>query len=129
VTTTSRSRPARAARVATAVLLAGLGGCTYTVHLLSDPDGATVHLPDGSTVVTPADATFRTMRHQTVRVEAEGYRTLEVDFLRTEGSISRSFEAAFAQRGGREVTFLLVEEHGPIGSGPPASEAPPPPMR
>lgn len=116
-TTTSRSRPARALRRGGGLLLAlTLAGCTYTVRLVSDPVGATLTLPDGGVAATPHTATFRWRPHQPLHIEAPGYRPLDVDLKRTEGRLLRYWGGALFQRGGREVTFLLVPLHGPIGS-------------
>lgn len=105
-------------RAASAMVLALVlgSGCTYTVRLLSKPEGAVVLLPDGSEVLTPAQATFRHGQRQLVRVEAPGYRPLVVDIQRTEGPLLRYIGGAVFQKGGREITFLLVDEH-PLTGG------------
>ena len=105
-------------RLALLLLVLGVGGCAYTVRLLSDPVGATVLLPDGREVVTPAEATFRSGTRQLVRVEAVGHRALVVDMQKTEGNVLRQIGGALFTRGGREVTFVLVPEHPPVGSEP-----------
>lgn len=120
-TTTSRSRSQTWALLALIAL--GGEGCTYTVRLLSQPEGASVLLPDGSGTVTPGQAKFRYVAggHQIVRVEAEGYRPLVVDMQRTEGPILRYIGGAIFQKGGREVTFVLEPERPPVGTAEPSA--------
>ncbi|MCB9665760.1 MAG: hypothetical protein H6732_16750 [Alphaproteobacteria bacterium] len=107
----------RTARAGLLLCLAALaGGCTYAVRLVSDPPGATLTLPDGTTAVTPHLARFRRGPSQLVHVQAPGYRPVDIDLQRTEGRLLRYIGGAVFQRGGREVTILMVREHGPIGT-------------
>lgn len=103
-------------------LTSGLSsGCAYTVRLLSEPDGARVHLPDGVVVTTPGQVQLRTtpFRAYPVLVELPGYRALEVDLQRTHGRALVFVEAAVTQGGDREVTFLLEPVHPPPGGTEP----------
>lgn len=93
-------------------------GCAYTVRLLSAPTGAVVLLPDGAETTTPTEARFVRGERQLVRVEATGYLPLVVDMNRTEGRLLRYIGGVLFQKGGREVTFVLIEEHGPVGTAP-----------
>jgi hypothetical protein len=100
-------------------------GCAYRVTLASLPEPAEIDLPGRrGTVVTPTEVTLRYVPfgHQRVRVRAPGYRVLEVDLRRTEIRLGRYFSdslwrpATLAGGSRGTVRFVLVPEHGPVGT-------------
>ena len=107
------------------VLLLGLlGGCTYTLALRSQPNGArwVVEDADEPTVwVSPADVElrYRPFKAQRVRVELEGYRPLTINLRQVAGGPMRFARRGIALREGREVEVLLVPEEGPLGTQTP----------
>ena len=136
-------RAARVARWFAAGLVAcvGLSGCAATVRLLSEPAGATFEALDPETgdvlsrCVAPCEVRMVRAPGRPVpyRVSVPGRRTLDIDLMRTEGVALRWIGGALFQRGGREITVVLLDEHGPTSSrgasgaaGPaPTSPAPP----
>jgi hypothetical protein len=101
-----------------------LGGCSYKVRLRSLPSPAVVVLPDGSQLSTPGTAVLRyqPFNHQWVEVSSPGYRTLRVDLRRREIRLGRILgQSLFHSQVLRgeprsEVVFVLVPEHGPVGT-------------
>lgn len=99
-------------------------GCAYRVNLVSQPTAATVELPGGDRVTTPAEVKLKWVPfgHQTIVVNAKGYRTFETDLRRTEirwarfvfGTLAHPSVLTGAPRG--EVDLVLVPDHGPVGS-------------
>ena len=86
-----------------------LVGCPYHVDLTASPTAAEVILPSGEIVTTPARVRLRWVPfgHQRVEVRAPDHRTLTVDLHTSEIGLRH------------EVTFLLVPEHGPVGTWDP----------
>lgn len=106
-------------RVVCLAAVIGVAACApYKVRLLSEPVGATVWLQDGTEATTPTERTFAVtpFRRQTLLVEAPGYRALPVNMQRTEGQLLRLWGASMFQRGGREITFVLIEDRPLVGS-------------
>ncbi len=105
-------------------MLVLLGGCAYKVQLSSDPAAASVELPDGERLITPDIAVlrWRPFGRQEVRVSATGYRPVTIDLRDREirwsryvtDTLFRPATLAGAPRG--DVRFVLVPEHGPVGT-------------
>lgn len=101
-------------------------GCAATVRLASIPSGATIESldPDTGDVLTrclaPCDVRMvrKSGRSTPYRISLPGREPLTVDLMRTEGRVLRWIGGALFQKGGREVTFLLVPERAPITSDP-----------
>jgi hypothetical protein len=89
------------------------------------PVSATVELPNDTKVITPAEVTLRYVPfgNQTIRVSANGYRTIEANLRKDEIRSVRYLGTAvrgarrYGDKGSRgEVRYLLVPEHGPSGT-------------
>lgn len=102
----------------------GLAGCGYRVVLTSVPQVAEVVLPNGEALTTPCEAVFRwtPYRPQWVTVRAPGHRELRLDLSKAEIKAYRFLGGTIAHpatlwgRPRGEVKFLLVPEHGPVGT-------------
>lgn len=107
------------------LLLLLASGCTYRVHLTSNPVGAAVTRPDGEVVHTPETLRFgyRPFRAQTVTVSSPEYRSMELSVRRDLVKSHQLFfdpvfhpRRVFSKRPHHAVHVRLVPAHGPVGT-------------
>ncbi len=122
-------RPLIARTVSTPLLVLLLGsGCAHRVVFKSEPVTATVYVDDELIGPTPV-AVRRTLwpfRKVDVRIEAQGYRTIEVPLhkdartLRPLGDLLLlKWRKMLGLKARRVHTLVLVPEHGPSGTWTP----------
>jgi len=113
----SHSRPSSNLSKALPLLCVLGSSCAYTLTVESFPQPALVELPDGSRVSTPTQARLRwaPFNSQTVRVQATGYRPVEIDLRDEHMRFGQLWKHPFRRTRG-DVEFVLIPTHGAAGT-------------
>lgn len=104
-----------------------LMGCSAQVRLKSVPSGASFEQLDRRTgevvsrCLAPCDIRmpYQPGRAQPWRVQLPGRETMVIDLMRTEGRALRWIGGGLFQKGGREITVVLLPPRSPVGTPEP----------